>query len=86
MINSIKSANIKNQKDSISNKLNFENENDNNDEQIIFRKNLDNSDNDKNNIAIKLIKNKKQVIDEFNLNYIKQYYPTLNLYKTYYLN
>ena len=84
VINSIKSANIKNQKDSISNKLNLENENDNNDEQIIFRKNLDNSDNDKNNIAIKLIKNKKQVIDEFNLNYIKQYYPTLNLYKTYY--
>ena len=86
MINSIKSANNKDQKDSVSKKLNFENENGNTDEQSIFKKNLqtDNSDNDKNNIAIKLIKNKKQVIDEFNLNYIKQYYPTLNLYKAYY--
>ena len=30
------------------------------------------------------MKNKKQMVDEFNLNYIKQCSPTLNLYKNYY--
>ena len=89
VINSIKSVNIKNINEGINNVINLENEADNTfskDGQSIFRNNMqmDNSDKDKNNIAIKLMKNKKQVIDEFNLNYIKQYYPTLNLYKNYY--
>ena len=43
-----------------------------------------NENDNNNNIAIKLIKNKKQAIEEFNLNYVKQCYPTLNLYKNYY--
>ena len=30
------------------------------------------------------MKNKKKEINDFNLNYIKQYYPTLNLYKNYF--
>ena len=89
VINSIKSINVKNINEPVNNIIYFENDNDNTfskDTQSILRNNIqtDNSDKDKNNIAIKLIKNKKQVIDEFNLNYIKQYYPTLNLYKNYY--
>ena len=89
ILNSIKSINIKNINEQVNNIINLENENDNTftkDAQSFLRNNMemDNSDKDRNNIAIKLMKNKKQVIDEFNLEYIKQYYPTLNLYKHYY--
>ena len=88
VINTI-SINSKNINEPVNNIINYENENDNTfskDAQNFLRNNMemDNNDKDKNNIAIKLIKNKKQIIDEFNLNYIKQYYPTLNLYKNYY--
>ena len=89
VINSIKSINFKSIKEPTNNAINSENENNNSftkDEGSLFKKNLmtENNERDRDNIAIKLIKNKKQIIDEFNSNYIKQYYPTLSLYKNYY--
>ena len=89
VINSIKSINFKSIKEPTNNAVNSENENNNSftkDEGSIFKKNImtESNERDRDNIAIKLIKNKKQIIDEFNSNYIKQYYPTLNLYKNYY--
>ena len=89
VINSIKSINFKSIKEPTNNAVNSENENNNSftkDEGSIFKKNImtETNERDRDNIAIKLIKNKKQIIDEFNSNYIKQYYPTLNLYKNYY--
>ena len=89
VINSIKSINFKSIKEPTNNAINSENENNNSftkDEGSIFKKNImtESNERDRDNIAIKLIKNKKQIIDEFNSNYIKQYYPTLNLYKNYY--
>ena len=87
VIHSINSDNLKNIKSPNKNDI-TDKENDNTfskDEQSNFRKNIKTENNeDNNNIAIRLIKNKKQAIDEFNLDYIKQYYPTLNLYKNYF--
>ena len=57
----------------------------NEEERLFLKAKKEKNENDNNNnIAIKLIKNKKQAIEEFNLNYVKQCYPTLNLYKNYY--
>ena len=87
VIHSINSDNLKNIK-SPYNKDITNKENDNTfskEEKNNTRKNIktENSE-DNNNIAIRLIKNRKQAIDEFNLDYVKQYYPTLNLYKNYF--
>ena len=88
-IHLINSDNLKNIKSPLNKNANNYNENDySNDEKNFFDFNIkeENKDNDfnNNNIAIKLMKNKKQMVDEYNLNYIKQCYPTLNLYKNYY--
>ena len=88
-IHLINSNNLKDLKSPLNKNMNNYNENDySNDEKNYFDFNIkeENKDNDinKNNIAIKLMKNKKQMVDEYNLNYIKQCYPTLNLYKNYY--
>ena len=90
VIHSINSVNLKNAKEPLNNPIN-NNENDKDDtfsseDKKFFRRNIkeENNDNDNNNIAIKLMKNKKQMINDFNINYVKQYYPTLNLYKNYY--
>ena len=57
----------------------------NEEERLFLKAKKEKNENDNNNnIAIKLIKNKKKAIEEFNLNYVKQCYPTLNLYKNYY--
>ena len=88
MIQSINSNNLKDIKS--PSKENKSNENPNTfsseERNSLFKKGFkgENSDSDNNNIAIKLMKNKKKMIDDFNLNYIKQYYPTLNLYKNYF--
>ena len=83
VIHSINSDNLKSLKNNPDN--NDNNINNSNDEQnFINIKRGDSNDNDNNNIAIKLMKNKKKEINDFNLNYIKQYYPTLNLYKNYF--
>ena len=84
VIHSINSVNLRNIKSPANN--NNENGGINSSSEKIFGRNIkeENSDNDNNNIAIKLMKNKKQMINDFNLNYVKQYYPTLNLYKNYY--
>ena len=85
VIHSINSVNLRNIKNPNNN--NNENEDINSSsEKNFFGRNIkeENSDSDNNNIAIKLMKNKKQMINDFNLNYVKQYYPTLNLYKNYY--
>ena len=88
VIQSINSNNLKDIKS--PSKENKSNENPNTfsseERNSLFKKGFkgENSDSDNNNIAIKLMKNKKKMIDDFNLNYIKQYYPTLNLYKNYF--
>ena len=85
VIHLINSDNLKNAKTNINNNINIHNLNDS-DENNLYEFNIkeEKKDNDNNNIAIKLMKNKKQMVDEFNLNYIKQCSPTLNLYKNYY--
>ena len=89
-IRPINSDNLKDQENPINNDIYSNNENpktsSNEERNSLFRTSFkgENSDSDNNNIAIRLMKNKKQMIDDFKLDYVKQYYPTLNLYKNYY--
>ena len=85
VIHSINSDILKSPKNASNNNNNDINNTSSNDDQNYLKlKKEDSSDNDNNNIAIKLMKNKKKEIDDFNLDYIRQCFPTLNLYRNHF--